>query len=103
MKDKQNIHLIQEPDASELLKYLKNESSEAEKQRVEQWITAHEENSLIASRFATLYYACRNYFRISLRDTEGAYNQVQKKIRRRKNIRYMKKLSVGVSAAACII
>jgi ferric-dicitrate binding protein FerR (iron transport regulator) len=79
-----------------LLRYLRGNSTEAEKARITEWLTAHPDNEKTLLQIARMVDAQRSKERIRQRNPYAAFHKIQT---RRKRRIFLRRLSV---AAACV-
>lgn len=85
------------PEESLLLKYITGEVTENEKLQIENWMLESPDNEKILTQLALIYHAQKTQERIKQRDTDTAYNNVQRKIKRRSRRLFLQRIAVAAS------
>jgi transmembrane sensor len=91
--------MTEEPDGITLLYYLQGKATPEQISNVEQWIDEDNANKKTLLELARIYYAQETQKRISSRDSLKAFNQVKRRIERKK---HFEKFRYSILAAACL-
>lgn len=84
-------------DEALLLKYINGSASSDEKKEVENWAGKSEENNETLTQLAYIYFAQKAHERINKRDARQAFRKVEKRIKRKSVVLYVRRTAVAAS------
>lgn len=85
------------PNDLTLLRYLTEETSDAETAVVESWVKRRPENKKLLTQMACVYHAQKTHNNIRSRDPHQAFDKVQRRIQRNVRTRVLKRIAVAAS------
>lgn len=109
MESENTYMIVNGPDSSIILRYIRNTASEEEKAQVGVWLKEDPEHEKVLLQIARIYYANRTHERIASRDWLQGYREVEKKINNRGKKLWLYRISaiavcfIGVLAISTII
>lgn len=101
--EEQSKHIISgQPDCTQLLRYIRNLSTQEESNWIEAWWQSDKENEKKLLQLALLTYACLAHDRMKLRDPLSAYKRVRSKIIRKRRVSLLYKTCLAASLTGLI-